>query len=154
MDQAAKSSSLLKKISSLEEWDVYITEIIESACEQLHCMLPGAPDCLLLPVLVQYILTSCFPGIFLDPIAKNCRVSERNVALERVSSDTNTFWVDAWRHGAIVLLQDRVCHVGESVDGCQKSLTTMFLVMLPRNTPQTLASYSKFSGRAGAFIDL
>jgi hypothetical protein len=49
MDQAAKSSSLLKKISSLEEqmpilvakiaqlkeWDAYITEIIESACEQL-----------------------------------------------------------------------------------------------------------------------
>jgi uncharacterized protein YlxW (UPF0749 family) len=49
MDQATKSSSLLKKISSLEEqlttlvakiaqlkeWDAYITEIIESACEQL-----------------------------------------------------------------------------------------------------------------------
>jgi hypothetical protein len=47
MDQATKSSVLLKKISSLEEqmsilvakiaqleeWDVYITKIIKSACE-------------------------------------------------------------------------------------------------------------------------
>jgi hypothetical protein len=49
MDQAAKSLSLFKiissledrmstfvaKIAELEEWDAYITEIIESACEQL-----------------------------------------------------------------------------------------------------------------------
>jgi hypothetical protein len=66
MDQGAKSSSLLKKVSSLEEqmsilvakiaqlkeWDIYITEIIESACKQLQCKLPGAPECLLLLVLV------------------------------------------------------------------------------------------------------
>jgi hypothetical protein len=55
------------------------------------------------------------------------------MALERVSSDTNTFWVDAYHRGAIVLLQDRVRHVGEFFDVCRKSLTTMFLVMLPRN---------------------
>jgi hypothetical protein len=83
MDQAAKSSSLLKKISSLEEqmsilvakiaqlkeWDVYITEIIESACEQPQCKLPGAPECLLLLifsliyldfVLPRYLLVPCF----------------------------------------------------------------------------------------------
>jgi hypothetical protein len=66
----------------------------------------------------------------LDPVAEDRRVSERTAALERVSLDTNTFWVDA-----IVLLQDRVRHVGESVDGCRKSLTTMFLVLLPRNPP-------------------
>jgi hypothetical protein len=118
MDQAAKSSSLLKKISSLEEqmpilvakiaqlkeWDAYITEIIESACEQLQFKLSGAPKYLLLLLFVRYILTSYFLGIFLDPIAKNRRVSERTVALERISSDTNTFWVDAHRRGAIVLL--------------------------------------------------
>jgi hypothetical protein len=69
----------------------------------------------------------------LDPVAKDRRVNERTTALERVSSDTNTFWVDAHRRSAIVLLQDRVRHVGEAVDGCQKSLTTMFSVMLPRN---------------------
>jgi hypothetical protein len=69
----------------------------------------------------------------LDPVAKDRRVSERSAALERVSSDTNTFWVDARRRSAIVLLQDRVRHVGEVIDGCRKSLTTMFSVMLPRN---------------------
>jgi hypothetical protein len=71
----------------------------------------------------------------LDPVAENHQVSERVTALERVSSDTNTFWVDAHRHGAIVLMQDRVRHVGEYVDGCRKSLTTIFSVMLPRNSP-------------------
>jgi hypothetical protein len=57
------------------------------------------------------------------------------MALERVSSDTNAFWVYAHRCGAIVLLQDRVRHIRESIDGCRKSLTTMFSVMLPRNPP-------------------
>jgi hypothetical protein len=32
-------------------------------------------------------------------------------------------------------LQDHAQHVGESVDHCQKSLTTMYSVMLPRNPP-------------------
>jgi hypothetical protein len=36
---------------------------------------------------------------------------------------------------SIVLLQDRVQHVRESVDGCRKSLTAMYSVMLPRNPP-------------------
>jgi hypothetical protein len=105
MDQATKSSSLLKKVSSLEEqmsilvakiaqleeWDIYITEIIESACEQLQCKLPGAPECLLLLLLVRYILTLCFPGICLDPVAEDHQVTEGTAALERVSLDTNTF---------------------------------------------------------------
>jgi hypothetical protein len=78
-----------------------------------------------------YLLTSCFSGICLDPVAKNRRVSERVAALERVLSDTNTFWIDARRRGAIVLLQDHVRHIEESVDGCRRSLTTMFSVMLP-----------------------
>jgi hypothetical protein len=57
MDQAGKSFGLLKKVSclesqmsvlmakivQLEECDAYITKIIESACEQLQCKLPGAP---------------------------------------------------------------------------------------------------------------
>jgi hypothetical protein len=57
------------------------------------------------------------------------------VALERASSDTNTFWVDLWRHSAIILLQDCAQHIGESDYGCQKSLTIMYSVMLPRNPP-------------------
>jgi hypothetical protein len=47
-----------------------------------------------------YLLTSCFSGICLDPVAENHRVSERVATLERVSSDTNTFWIDARRRGA------------------------------------------------------
>jgi hypothetical protein len=69
----------------------------------------------------------------LDPIAEDRRINERTIDLERVSLDTNTLWVDAHRRSAIVLLQDCVRHVGEAVDGCQKSLTTMFPVMLPKN---------------------
>jgi hypothetical protein len=69
----------------------------------------------------------------LDPAVEDRQVSKRVVALERVSSDTNTFWVDARHRSAIVLLQGHVQHVGESVDVCQKSLTTMYSVMLPRN---------------------
>jgi hypothetical protein len=57
----------------------------------------------------------------LDPAGEDRQVSERVAALERVSSDTNTFWVDARRRSAIVLLQDRVQRVGEYVDGCRKS---------------------------------
>jgi hypothetical protein len=32
-----------------------------------------------------------------------------------------------------VHLQDRAQHIGVAVDGCQRSLTTMYSVMLPRN---------------------
>jgi hypothetical protein len=32
-------------------------------------------------------------------------------------------------------LQDRAQHIGEAVDGCRRSLTTMYFVMLPRNPP-------------------
>jgi hypothetical protein len=44
-------------------------------------------------------------------------------------------WVDPRRRSAIVLLQDRAQPIGEAVDGCQRSLTTMYYVMLPRNPP-------------------
>jgi hypothetical protein len=90
MDQAGKSFGLLKKVSSLEsqmsvlmakivqlkDCDAFLTDIIESACEQLQCKLLGAPECLLLLLLVSYILTSCFPGICLDPAAETHQVFE------------------------------------------------------------------------------
>jgi hypothetical protein len=56
--------------------------------------------------------------------------------LERVSKDTTSLWADPRRRGAVVLLQDRAQHIGEAVDGCQRSLTTMYSVMLPRNPSQ------------------
>jgi hypothetical protein len=71
----------------------------------------------------------------LNPIDEDHRVSERIAALERASSDTNTFWIDLRHREAIVLLQDHAQHVRESVDGCQKSLITMYSVMLPQNPP-------------------
>jgi hypothetical protein len=44
------------------------------------------------------------------------------------------------RHRAIVLLQDRAQHIGEAVDGCQRSLTTMHSVILPCNPlPRTFS---------------
>jgi hypothetical protein len=66
MDQAGKSFGLLKKVSSLksqmsdlmakivqiEECDAFLVEIIESACEQVQCKLPGALECFLLLPLV------------------------------------------------------------------------------------------------------
>ena len=42
-------------------------------------------------------------------------------------------WSDPRRRRAIVLLQDHTQHIGEAVDGCQRSLTTMYSVMLPHN---------------------
>jgi hypothetical protein len=119
MDQAKKSSALTKKVSSLEdqlsvlmarvvqleECNLYMTEIIEAVSEQLQCKLLRAPEyfchnfCLNWPC-------SCSPGICLDPIANDCRANERAAALERVSSDTNTFWADARRWNTMVLLQD------------------------------------------------
>jgi hypothetical protein len=105
MDQAGKSFGLMKKVSSLdsqvfdlmakiihlEECDAFLIGIINSACEQLQCKLLGAPECFLLRLLFSCILTSCSSGICLDPTAENHRVFEQVAALERVSSDTNTF---------------------------------------------------------------
>jgi hypothetical protein len=85
-------------------------------------------------------------GICLDFASEARRVSERIVALEKSSGGVETFWSDPRRRDAIVLLQDRAQHIGEAVDGCQKSLTTMHSIMLPRNPlpgtfPQLLAVF-------------
>jgi hypothetical protein len=71
----------------------------------------------------------------LNPVDEDRRVSERIAALERALKDTATLWVDPRHRSAIALLQDHAHHIGEAVDGCQKSLTTMYSVMLPRNPP-------------------
>jgi hypothetical protein len=72
-------------------------------------------------------------GTCLDFISEARHVSEWIAALEKSSGGVETFWSDPRRHGTIVLLQDRAQHIGEAVDGCRKSLTTMHSVMLPRN---------------------
>jgi hypothetical protein len=73
------------------------------------------------------------PCTCLHPADEDCRVSERIAALERVSRDTNSLSADPQRRSAVVLLQDRDQHLGEAIDGCKRSLTTMYSVMLPRN---------------------
>jgi hypothetical protein len=146
VDQAGRSFGLMKQVSSLEsqvydlmakishleECDSFLVGIIESACEQLQCKFLEAPWCFwLCSCDLTCLILLHSSGICPNPADENCRVSERLEALERTSSDTNTFCIDLRRRNAIVLLQDHVQHVGESVDSCQKSLTTMFSVMLP-----------------------
>jgi hypothetical protein len=76
------------------------------------------------------------PGTCLYPADENRRVAERIATLEKVSKDASSLWADPRRRSAIVLLQDHAQHIGEAVDGCRKSLTTMYSVMLPRNPLQ------------------
>jgi hypothetical protein len=72
-------------------------------------------------------------GTCLDFVSEARRVSERIAALESSSGGVEIFWSDPRRRGAIVLLQDHAQYIGEVVDGCRKSLTTMHSIMLPRN---------------------
>jgi hypothetical protein len=69
----------------------------------------------------------------LDFAAEERRVAERNAALEKMSTGCETLWSDPQCRSAIVMLQDRAQHIGESVDGCRRALTTMYSIMLPRN---------------------
>jgi hypothetical protein len=72
-------------------------------------------------------------GTCLDFAAEDRWVTEQNAALEKMSAGVETLWSDPQRRKAIVLLQDHAQHIGESVDGCRKALTTMHSIMLPRN---------------------
>jgi hypothetical protein len=67
-------------------------------------------------------------GTCLDFVNEARRVSEWITALERSSGGVETFWSEPRRRDAIVLLQDRAQHIGETVDGCRKPLTTMLSV--------------------------
>jgi hypothetical protein len=71
----------------------------------------------------------------LNSAEEDRRVSEQTATLDRASKDTDSLWVDPRCRSAIVLLQDRAQHIGEAVNGCQRSLTTMYSVMLPRHPP-------------------
>jgi hypothetical protein len=98
------------------------------------------------------------PGTCLHPADENRRVAERIVALERVSKDATSLWADPRHRSAVVLLQDYAQHIGEAVDGCQRSLTTMYSVMLPRNPPpgsfKQLLDVFKSSQRIHRLIEL
>jgi hypothetical protein len=53
--------------------------------------------------------------------------------LQKHAQGTESLWSNPRHCHAIVLLQDRAQHIGEVVDGCRNSLTTMYSIMLPRN---------------------
>jgi hypothetical protein len=74
-------------------------------------------------------------GTCLHPADEDRRVAERIAALERVSKDMSSLWADPRHRSAVVLLEDRAQHIGEDVDGYQRSLKTMYSVMLPCNPP-------------------
>jgi hypothetical protein len=98
------------------------------------------------------------PGTCLHPANENRRVAERIAALEKVSKDTTSLWANPQHRSAVVLLQDRAQHIGEVVDGCQRSLMTMYSVMLPRNPPpgsfKQLLDVFKSSQRIHRLIEL
>jgi hypothetical protein len=72
-------------------------------------------------------------GTCLDFASEARRISDQITALEKASEGIDSLWSDPRCRRAIMLLQDRAQHIGEAVDGCQRSLTTMYSVMLPRN---------------------
>jgi hypothetical protein len=146
IDKASKASGYMKQISSLdervssltvkivhnEECESFILGIIESACEMLCCKFSFDFS---FPCFFTAIFVTSFAiiGTCLDFAIEDRRVTERNAALEKMSVGFETLWSDPRRRNAIVLLQDRAQHIGESVDGCRWALTTMHSVMLPHN---------------------
>jgi hypothetical protein len=84
-----------------------------------------------IPLLLSNIFVIL--GTCLDFAAEAHQVAKQNTALEKASEGIDSLWSDPRRRRAVVLLQDRAQHIGEAVDGCQRSLTTMHSVMLPRN---------------------
>jgi hypothetical protein len=146
MDKASKSCGFMKQISILEdkvsglmakiihlkECDSFLIGIVESVCKMLRCEVPCGFSYFLLfhyCRLISFVVL----GTYLDFAAEARRVAERNTALEKASEGIDSLWSDPRRRGAIVLLQDRAQHIGEAVDGCRRSLITMYSVMLPRN---------------------
>jgi hypothetical protein len=113
----------------LKECDSFLIDFIKLACEQLKCkFLAGLLEFLAATFAFDILRSLCLPGTCLHPADENRRVAERIPALEKVSKDASSLWADPRCRSAVVLLQD-----GEVVDGCQRSLTTMYSVMLSRN---------------------
>jgi hypothetical protein len=146
-DKASKTSGLMKQVSILDdkvsslmakivhhkECDSFVIGIIESACEMLRCKVPCDSSFFFLLIHCCFVISFAILGTCLDFAAEDLRVTERNGALEKMSAGVATLWSDPRRRSAIILLQDRAQHIGESVDGCRRALITMHSVMLPRN---------------------
>jgi hypothetical protein len=108
--------------------------------------------------MLFFIISLLVIGTCLDFAAEDRQVTERNAALEKMSAGVETLWSDPRHQKAIVLLQDRAQHIGESVDGCRRALVTMHSIMLPHNPlPATfplLLDTFRSSQRIHRLIDL
>jgi hypothetical protein len=122
----------MAKVVHHEECDSFVIRIIESACEMLRCKIPCDFSFFLL-FHCCLVMSFVILGTCLDFAAEARRVAERNTTLEKTSEGIDSLWSDPRRRRAIVLLQDRAQHIGESVDGCRRALITMHSVMLPLN---------------------
>jgi hypothetical protein len=146
INKASKASGYMKEISSLdekvssltakivhnEECESFILGIVESSCEMLRCKF-SFDSSFIFWFTAVFVTPFAVIGTCLDFAAEECRVTERNAALEKMSAGFETLWSDPRRRSAIVLLQDHAQHIGESVDSCRRALTTMHSVMLPCN---------------------
>jgi hypothetical protein len=131
-----KVLGLVAQVMHLKECDSFLVDFIESACEQLKCKFPtNLLEILAATFAFRILMSLRLLGTCLHPADENRRVAERIAALEKVSKDASSLWADPRRRSVVVLLQDRAQHIGEAVDGCQRSLMTMYSVMLPRNPP-------------------
>jgi hypothetical protein len=127
-----KVSSLTAKIVHNEECESFILGIVEFACEMLRCKFSFDSSFFCFFTAV-FVMSFAVTSTCLDFAAEDRQVTERNAALERMSAGCETLWSDPRHRSAIVLLQDHAQHIGESVDGCRRALTTMHSVMLPLN---------------------
>jgi hypothetical protein len=105
-----------------------------------------------------WLISFRISGTCLDLVGETRWVSERIATVEKASEGTDSLWSNPQRRHAIVLLQDRAQHIGEAIDGCQGSLTTMYSIMLPRNPlprsfPQLLNAF-RFSQHIYRLIEL
>jgi hypothetical protein len=90
VEQAGKSFSLMKQVSSfesqtsdlmakiihLEECDSFLIDVIESACEQLQCEFLEAPCAFPCVPAIFRVITSFFPGSCLNPVDEERQISE------------------------------------------------------------------------------
>jgi hypothetical protein len=127
-----KFSGLVAKVMHHEECDSFVIGIVESACEMLRCKIP-CDFSFSLFFHCCLVMSFVILGICLDFATEARRVAKRNAALEKTSEGIDSLWSNPQHRHAIMLLQDCAQHIGEAVDGCQRSLMTMYSVMLPRN---------------------
>jgi hypothetical protein len=126
-------SSLVVKIAHFEECKSFLIGIVKFVCEMLLCKSSGSLFSLFLLCLAVCYFFTCTVGTCLDLVGESRRVSERIAALQKAAQGTESLWSNLHRYRTIVLLQDHAQHIGEAIDGCRMSLTTMYSIMLHHN---------------------